>query len=238
MNKIVIAVILLSALVINGSFYIPQPSIVGAWHEKVEDDEAIVICTDGYIVVTEFNQVNTAFSYCSGGTYKEKNGQLIVMIDFTTRKKETGLIGTEHALNYSIAGDKLTITLDDNTTRLLTRIDDGSGTLAGTWHLASRMNNGQPEPIQKDTKETLKILSGKRFQWITFDPEKNEFIGGGGGNYTYNAGKYTENIECYAKDSYKIGKSLSFDVSINKNVWTQKGLNANGEALVEEWRRE
>ncbi|MFI5131460.1 MAG: hypothetical protein ACHQFX_15770 [Chitinophagales bacterium] len=237
MNKIVIAVILLSILVINGSFYLPQPSIVGAWHEKEGDEEAVVICTDSYIVVTEFNQVNTAFSYCSGGSYKEKNGQLIVMVDFTTRKKETGLIGTQRALNYSIAGDKLTVTLNDSTTRLLTRIDDGSGTLAGTWHLASRMNNGQPEPIQKD-EETLKIVSGKRFQWITFDPEKNEFIGGGCGNYTYNDGKYTENIECYAKDSYKIGKMLSFDVSINQNVLTQKGFNAKGEPLVEEWRKE
>ena len=74
MRKIASAVILLSTLFINGSFYSPQSSIVGAWHAKEEDDEAIMICKDGYVVLTEFNQVNTAFAYCSGGTYIEKNG--------------------------------------------------------------------------------------------------------------------------------------------------------------------
>ena len=233
MRKIATTVILLSTVFIHGSFNTPQSSIVGAWHAKEEDDEYVMICKDGYIVVTEFNQVNTRFGYCGGGTYKEKNGQVVVTVDFTTRTKEIGYIGTQRALNYSISGDKISVILDDSTTRVLTRVDDGSGTLAGAWRLANRMNNGQPEPIQKDTRQTLKILSGKRFQWVTFDPEKNEFIGGGGGNYTYTDGRYTENIECYAKDSYRIGTSVTFDAMLSNNSWINKG-----KAIEEEWRKE
>ena len=232
LKKIAYPGILLLILIISGSFYPPESSIVGAWHEKMEDDEAVLICKDGYMVVTEFNQVNTQFSYCTGGTYKEKNDQFIITVDFTTRKKEIEYIGTQRVMKYSISGDKISVIKDDGTTRVLTRMDDGSGELAGVWRLVSRMNNGKTDSIGKDSRETLKIISGKRFQWVTFDPEKNEFVGGGGGNYIYKEGKYSENIECYAKNSYKVGTSVVFDAFVNNNSWTIKG-----KGVEEVWRK-
>ena len=232
-RKIATTIILSFILLINGRFSRAQTSITGAWHSKEGDDEAVMICKDGYIVITEFNQVNTQFAYCSGGACTErKSGQLIVTIDFTTRRKEIGYIGTQKALNYSISGDKISVTLDDSTTRVMTRLDDGLRTLAGVWRLTSPMTNKQPEPKQADSRQTIKILSGKRFQWVTFDPEKNEFIGGGGGTYAYTEGKYTESIECYAKDSYKIGTSITFDATLDKDAWTIKG-----KGIEERWSR-
>ncbi len=119
-RKLRAIVILLSLVVISGSFYTPQSSIVGAWHWKAGDDETVLICTNSHIVITEFNQVNTQFVYCSGG-----------------------------------------------------------------------------------------------------------------GNYTYKDARYTENIECYAKDSYKVGTSVTVDATLNENAWINKG-----KGMEEEWRRE
>jgi hypothetical protein len=233
MKQAGIPIILLSLLLSTGSFNKGQPSITGAWHEQQEDEEAVIIFTHDYLVVAEFNQINTAFTYGGGGNFSEKKpGQLIVEIDFSSRKKESDLIGTKGALIYSISGEKMTITMNDSTKRLVTRVDDGSGELAGTWRMSAGMNNGRMEPVPNGPVKTIKVLSGKRFQWVSYNEETNEFIGSGGGTYTYNAGKYTEHIEFYAKDSYKIGTSMAFDATINQNVWTNKGSTSQ-----EEWIR-
>jgi hypothetical protein len=233
MKKITSAILFLSLLFINGSFNKPQLSVTGAWHEQKDDEEAVIILTHDYIVVAEFNQINTSFTYGSGGSFSEKKaGQLIVEIDFSSRKKESGLIGTKGAMIYSISGDKMTVTMNDSTKRVVTRVDDGSGELAGTWRMSARMNSGKIEAVPNGPVKMIKVLSAKRFQWVSFNTETNEFIGSGGGTYTFKDGKYKENIEFFAKNSYKIGTSQTFDATIDNNVWTNKGSSSQ-----EEWTR-
>jgi hypothetical protein len=100
------------------------------------------------------------------------------------------------------------------------------------------MRDGSIQPIQKSPRKTLKILSSTRFQWMAINTETKEFFGTGGGTYTFKDGKYTENIEFFSRDSSRVGASLSFDGSVNNNVWTHKGLSSRGEAIHEEWSRE
>jgi hypothetical protein len=152
--------------------------------------------------------------------------------DFSSRKKESDFIGRKGVLKYSLSGDKMTMTMNDSTERVLTRIDDGRGELAGTWRMSARMNNDKIEAVPDGPVKMIKILSGKRFQWVSYNEETNGFIGSGGGTYTFKDGKYTEHIEFYAKDSYKIGTSQAFDATLDKNVWTNKGRNSQ-----EEWTR-
>jgi len=73
---------------------------------------------------------------------------------------------------------------------------------------------------------------------MAINTETKEFFGTGGGSYTFKDGKYTEQIEFFSRDSSRVGASLSFDGSINGNVWTHKGFNSRGEPLHEEWTRE
>ncbi len=233
MKKIAAAIILLSLFVINGSFNKPQPLIIGAWHEKEEDQEAVLIFTNDYFMIAEFNQVNTSFTYGVGGSFSEKKaGQPIVELDFSTRKKDAEYIGAKAAMIYSVSGDKMTVTMNDSTKRTVTRVDDGNGELAGIWRMSARMNNGKMEPVANGPVKMIKILSATRFQWASFNEEKNEFISSGGGTYTFKEGKYTENIEFYAKNSGKIGTSQTFDATIDKNVWTIKAGNSQ-----EEWTK-
>jgi hypothetical protein len=230
MKKITTAIILLSLLFGNGSFNKPQLSVTGAWHEQKDDDEAVIICTHGYIIIAEFNQINTSFIYSSGGSYTEKKaGQLVVDVDFSNRKKDAEFVGTKGAMVYSISGDQMTVTMNDGVKRVVTRVDDGGGELAGAWRLSARMNSGRMEAVPDGPVKMIKVLSATRFQWVSFNTETNEFIASGGGTYTFKDGKYTEHIEFYAKDSYKIGTSQAFDATIDKNVWVNKAQ--------EEWTR-
>lgn len=236
MKKIVAAIILLSILFINGSFNNPQSSVIGAWHMKKGNTEAVLIYKDGYFVHTMFNKADKKFIFSSGGTYKEKKGQLIAKVEFDT--KEEVNIGTEQAIDFVVAGDKMTISGNDGMKRELTRLDDGTGALAGNWRITGRMNDGQIQPMQKGPRKTLKLISGTRFQWMAINLETKEFSSTGGGTYTFKDGKYTENIEFFSRDSSRVGASLTFDGSVNKNVWAHKGTNSRGEPLHEEWTRQ
>lgn len=236
MKKIVAAVILLSILFFNGSFNKQQSSVTGAWHMNKGKTEAVLIYKDGYFVHTMFNKVDKKFIFSSGGTYKVKKGQLIYKIEFDTKAKE--YIGKEVVVDFTISGDKMTMPGNDDMKRELTQLDDGTGALAGNWRITGRMNDGQIRPMQQGARKTLKLLSGTRFQWMAINPETKEFSGTGGGTYTFKDGKYTENIEFFSRDSSRVGASLTFDGSVNKNVWTHKGTNSRGEALHEEWTRQ
>lgn len=217
----------------------PVPaSVEGAWHQKEGDYEAVLICKDGYLVITEFNQVNTAFVYTSGGPFKQRKGQLVVRIDFVSKASEKKYVGRERALTYTLTGDKMSVVMDDSTTKEMTRVDDGSGELAGAWRITGRMSNGQMNPIADGPRRTMKLLSGKRFQWIAFNTATGEFFGSGGGSYSLKDGKYTEHIEFFSRDPERVGTSVSFDAAVSNGVWTHKGLSSRGDPIHEEWSRQ
>ncbi len=204
-----------------------ETSIVGAWQSQDGDDETVLICQAGYIVIAEFNPVNTAFYYSSGGSYTLTKERLIVGLAFTTNRSEAQQPGEKRQLEYSRLGDKLSITKDDSIKVLFTRIDNGNGMLAGVWQLAGKHG------ALKD----LLILSAGRFQRIHFNTQTNELISSYGGRYDYSDEKYIEHINFYRKDPDKIGKSVSFTVEIHQNRMTIKRKNEKGETVEEEWMR-
>ena len=118
------------------------------------------------------------------------------------------------------------------------RIDDGSpGKLTGTWLFSNRIRNGEiGKPRSADNpRKTMKILSGKRFQWIAYNVETKEFMGTGGGTYTTIDGKYTENIDFFSRDNSRVGASLEFDFQIKGDEWHHKGLSSKGDPIYEIW---
>lgn len=203
-----------------------QTSITGAWISRDGDDETVFICQDNYIIITEYNPVNTAFYYSSGGRSREIKGQLIASLEFTTNKSELQQ-REKGQLIYTAAGNKLSITKDDKTKREFTRIDDGTGNLAGVWKKEAATGDEQ----------TLLILSGTRFQRVRFNAKTRELVSSYGGHYKHSQGNYTEHISFYRKDPDMIGKSVSYTIEIKKDRLTIKGKNEKGEAVEEEWGR-
>jgi hypothetical protein len=204
-----------------------ETSIVGAWQSRDGDDETVLICQDGYIVITKFNPVNTAFYYSSGVSYKMMKERLIAGLAFTTDKNELKLAGQKGQLLYSRSGDTLRITKVDSVKILFTRSDDGQGSLAGLWRLA-----GEQGEIK-----TLLVLSGTRFQRIRFNEQTKELVSSYGGRYDYRNGMYTEHIDFYRKNPDMIGQSLRFTVEISGSGMKISGKNEKGETVQEDWNR-
>jgi hypothetical protein len=118
-------------------------------------------------------------------------------------------------------------------------IDNGyPGKLMGAWQMTGRKRGEEmvSRPINQ-ARRTLKLLSGKRFQWIAFNIETKEFFGTGGGSYTTEDGTYTENIEFFSRDHSRVGASLSFTYELIDEHWHHSGLSSKGSPIYEIWSK-
>jgi hypothetical protein len=93
------------------------------------------------------------------------------------------------------------------------------------------------QEITPGARRTMKILSGTRFQWIAYNTDTKEFFGTGGGTYTTEKGKYTENIQFFSRDNSRVGQSLEFDFSLEDGNWRHKGLSSKGDPIDEVWTK-
>jgi hypothetical protein len=229
----VLAMVILPGFNTNHPFQLP---IGGAWHRQVGTIKQVIILQDGYFTFTEYDQVNKKFVGSFGGTISIAGQEMHAGIEFDTKIKEQ--VGQHKHFAFQLIDKNNLKTNIGGTEQQWKRLDEGSGGLAGNWRISARMNNGQMQPMQRSARKTLKILSATRFQWMAINPETKEFFGTGGGTYTFQNGKYTENIEFFSRDSSRVGASLSFDGSVSGNTWTHKGLSSRGEPIHEEWSRE
>ncbi|MBU3823008.1 membrane or secreted protein [Flavobacteriaceae bacterium XHP0103] len=212
-------------------------SFVGAWetYYTAEDGsklKSVVIFTDKYQVITTYDASTGKFIGTNGGTWKLDSKTMTETVEFDSVNPER--VGSEVSFEVFINGNTMGIVGDKNT---FTRIDDGSpGKLEGAWLMSGRVRDGETQ--QRDTsgpRKTMKILSGKRFQWIAYNTETKQFMGTGGGNYTTEDGIYTENIEFFSRDDSRVGASLKFDFNLVDGNWHHKGFSSQGAPLHEIW---
>jgi hypothetical protein len=237
MNRIFACLSAISFLFITSGPYLTgtQTNLTGAWSAKNGSIDHVLIFQDGYFSYSIYDKANKKFIRTWGGTFSESGGQMHANIEFDTESKDN--VGGHKHFSASVSGSSLKLDFGTGVNNW-TRTDDGMANLAGNWRITGRMRDGSIQPIQKSARKTLKILSSTRFQWMAINTESKEFFGTGGGTYTFKDGKYTENIEFFSRDSTRVGASLSFDGSVNNNIWTHKGLSSRGEAIHEEWTRE
>ena len=144
-------------------------------------------------------------------------------------------VGTRDIMKFSVQDKTLKMDNID-----YEQIDDGTpGVLNGSWLFANRKSDGQlGEPRSADNpRKTMKILSGTRFQWIAYNTATKDFSGTGGGTYTTNDGKYTENIDFFSRDNSRVGASLEFEFQLIDDSWHHQGLSSRGEPIYEIWER-
>ena len=212
-----------------------QDSITGAWKLNDGNKDHVLIFADGYIAHAAFNSDDKSFNNARGGTYRLQNGSLQIKWEYNSVDKEK--VGQQEDFPFKLNGKDLTVVADGHDVTL-TRMDEGSGELAGNWRMTGRMQDGKRNPMNTESaRKTLKILSGTRFQWMAINPETKEFFGTGGGNYTFKNGKYTENIEFFSRDSSRVGASLTFDDKVVNGEWHHTGLSSKGDKLYEIWSR-
>ena len=212
-------------------------SLLGAWMSSTTSEngdiiKSVVIFTEGYQVLSVYNNTSGKFIYTNGGTWTLKDDVMTEKVEFDSDNPDH--VGTETSFKVAFTDNYFEIIGTDVT---FTRIDDGKpGALQGAWLMSGRMRDGQPQ-IRDTTgpRKTMKILSGTRFQWIAYNTETKQFMGTGGGTYTTNNGDYTEQIEFFSRDDTKAGLSLKFNFNLIDGLWHHSGLSSKGDPIHELW---
>ncbi len=224
-------------LIVLYSLSASSQSLIGAWERDhiSEDGEkltSVVIFAEGYQVISTYKSKSGEFVYSNGGTWNLNGNMMTEKVEFDTGNAER--VGEIVTFEVELTDSSLSIP-ESNWT--FYRIDDGSpGELQGAWLMAGRVRDGNKR--MRDTsgpRKTMKILSGKRFQWIAYNTETKRFMGTGGGTYSTIDGIYTENIEFFSRDNSKAGLSLEFNYSIENNEWNHSGFSSKGDPLHEIW---
>ena len=225
-------------LLVLFSTSIKSQSLIGSWELTLENElgikekQIVIFSSNGFQSISIFNAETGEFIYTNGGTWELNGDNLTEKVEFDTGNPER--VGSE--VTFKIILKKNSITVPDMS-RTWKRIDNGKpGKLEGAWLMSGRYRDGKKQTRSIDRpRKTMKLLSGKRFQWIAYNTETKQFMGTGGGTYTTKDGVYSENIEFFSRDNSKAGLKLQFDFEIIDDEWNHKGFSSKGDPLHEIW---
>lgn len=232
----------LPGLVLTISFFgLTGQDLSGAWRLTSQDgkkvtEECIKIYSDTYFMYGTHSS-DGAFLNAGGGKYSINGKDYKEVPDFNT--SDSTLVRRPVVYSFSLKGDQLTIT-SQSKEQTWTKVDSGKGELCGAWRFGARVNDaGEPGERRGagSPRQTMKILSGKYFQWAAFNYETKEFSGTGGGTYQRKDNQYTETIRFFSRDNSRVGMSLTFECRVDGTDWFHKGKGTTGKPVSEVWER-
>ena len=212
--------------------------IEGAWKlthvndDPVTDEETVKIYQDGYFSYGTKESGTNKFIKAGGGEFSTADGYSETY-DFDT--EDASIVGETKNFDAEFNEDQLSLTDETGRTETWERISDNENDLSGNWVITGRQRNGELSRSTPGARRTIKILGGDRFQWVAFNSDTGEFFGTGGGTYSAENGKYTENIEFFSRDDSRVGASLGFDYEIKDGEWHHSGKSSKGEPMYEIW---
>lgn len=219
-------------------------TLEGAWKmtrqdgKEMSDKEFIKIYQDGYFAFGAKELGSNKFVGAGGGEFTLEGNVYKETLDFFTMSPEK--VGTTTTYSLDRTGDKIVISaeIDGKTlVEIWEKVGDRKDDLTRNWVFTGRKADGEISRYTPGARRTVKILSGGRFQWIAFNSETKEFMGTGGGTYTAENGKYTENITFFSRDDSRVGARLSFDYEVKEGEWHHSGLSSTGNPIYEVWSK-
>lgn len=212
-----------------------QADITGAWQLTEGDKTHHILVQDGLYFHTVHQ--GDQFLMTEGGVIK-KSGDKTLTASTWFNSADSSKVGSNLKIPFSVSASQLSLTIDGDEVSF-NRVDDGKAPLAGVWRITGRMQeDGKIAQIHKTgSRQTLKVLTGTKFQWVAMDPAKKMFAGTGGGSYTFKDGKYTENIEFFSRDNSRVGASLVFTGKLENGDWHHSGLSSKGAKIYEVWSK-
>jgi len=213
-----------------------NPKIIqGAWQYSSGKEQTVIIITPHIFSSATYNKSEKKFISSYGGTWSVKDDKLVLKTEWNST--DSTKVGTEWISAIAVTKKQLSL---NGLPAKLERLDDGTpGELAGAWIITGSYNNDQVSKRRSPfyPRRTMKILSGKHFQWIAYNVVTKQFIDTGGGTYSTENGKYTETIHFFTKTAESVGKTLSFDYSFVNGDWRHKGQKSTGGAMDECWTK-
>lgn len=230
--KTLVALLMVSLGLCISNLKAQNTALTGAWQLQSGDNLHHVFFQNGFF----FHTVQNGKSFVStrGGMYSIDGNNLDAKILFNSA--DSSKVGEALQIPFSASSTELSLEVPEGNV-VLKRVDDGKAPLAGVWKITGRMGeDGKVAAIhQTGSRQTYKLLTGKKFQWVAIDPEKKQFSGTGGGSYTFKDGKYTENIEFFSRDNSRVGAALTFDGKLENGSWHHSGLSSKGAKIYEVW---
>ncbi|HSU49889.1 MAG TPA: hypothetical protein VLJ41_04850, partial [Segetibacter sp.] len=199
------------------------------------DHRTVMINTDKVFSVATYDVPGKRFLSSYGGSWKLQGNQIVKKIEWNS--KDSSQVGKEIMEDVQVSNGKLAV---KQTNETWSRLDDGTpGALMGAWVITGNFTDDKVSKRANPfyPRRTMKVLSGKYFHWIAYNVADKTFLNAGGGTYTTNNGKYTENIEFFTKTPESIGKSLTFDYSFVNGDWRHKGQKSTGGSMDECWSK-
>lgn len=229
--KNIIATFIVLCLIVSSAEAQTSP-VSGAWQLRTGNETHNLLFQDGFCLYTLQDGKN--FTMSQGGTYEVAGGDLKVKILYNSA--DSTKVGETMNIPFSLPGEQLSLQVEQGNV-VFTRKDEGKAPLAGVWRITGRMAaDGKISDIhQTGSRQTYKMLTGTKFQWVAIDPDKKQFYGTGGGSYTFKDGKYTENIEFFSRDNSRVGAALVFDGKLENGSWHHSGLSSKGDKIYEVW---
>ncbi|MCS7018871.1 MAG: membrane or secreted protein [Cytophagales bacterium] len=233
-----------SATIVCGLLYAQTHSLKGAWHVTnvqglPNGTTLIYLMSDAYFASAVFNEPNKQFIGILGGTYRIEDNKIMAVLEFNSTDSST--VGTSRTFTFQLNpnGNTMQVSSPEGVAQTWERIDEGATPLTGLWRFAGRVDaEGKETRSQRSARKTIKLLTGGYFVWAAINTDTKQFFGCGGGTYTAQNGKYTENIKFFSRDNSRVGMSLTFDFELKNNEWHHKGKNSRGEPLYEIWAAE
>ncbi|GGC29931.1 hypothetical protein GCM10011386_22450 [Parapedobacter defluvii] len=237
MKRIILSLLVACAATLSTQAY-QQDALAGAWQTQQGDVIQTAVFVDGYLSHSTYDLKNKKFISTRGGTYTTDGKTLTVTWQYDTDKAASNVaadtwVGQSGTFDVT-PGNTLSTNLS-GASASWQRIDSNEGPMAGVWRITGRKQGDEMGQMPLRDRRTLKILSGTRFQWVAINIKTGEFSGTGGGTYTFENGKYTENIEFFSRDNSRVGASLSFDGKIENGSWHHSGLSSAGDPIYEIW---
>ena len=233
MKKLLILPILFCFGILSGQNLEGSWKLINMDGEDVTDREVVKIIQDNYFALGSKEIGTNKFLGAAGGEVTLEGETLTEIRDFDTYDAEE--IGAIHEYNLIWDGEDKIEVSDGNQTKVWERISENHDKLTRNWVITGRERDGEMNSMTPGDRRTVKILSGDRFQWIAFNSETKEFSGTGGGTYSAENGKYTENIEFFSRDDSRVGASLEFEFEVKDGLWHHKGKSSKGDSIYEIW---
>jgi hypothetical protein len=234
-------------ILILSSLGVSAQNLKGAWklvnyNGKPFADECIKIYSDGYFMFGMHN-ADGAFVKAGGGKYSASGADYTEVPDFYTSDSTQVRRPLTYSFSLSPKNDELTLSMTGVggvVKETWKKVDDAASALSGAWRFGARVNEegeagerrGEDSP-----RQTMKILSGKYFQWAAFNYETKQFSGTGGGTYKLQDDQYTETIQFFSRDNSRSGKSLMFECKLIGTDWYHKGKGTTGNPVSEVWEK-
>ncbi|TDO29180.1 membrane or secreted protein [Sediminibacterium goheungense] len=209
--------------------------IQGAWRYTNGKEQTTIIITPYIFSSATYNLEEKKFISSYGGNWSINGNQLTLKTEWNSL--DSTKVGTDWLSTVGVSKNELSLT---GLPKKLARLDNGTpGALVGAWIITGSYNNDQVSKRRSPfyPRRTMKVLSGKHFQWIAYNVATKQFIDTGGGTYTTENGKYTETIHFFTKTAASVGKTLTFDYSFVNGDWRHKGEKSTGGVLDECWTK-